>query len=562
MDFLAEDGVTAPPFSYPTLENLVEACVHFYHKSLEKQDSPLVLKQRKWLAEHVRKFHGECGTLTPRVEEAIENLANGSCLLVMTAHQPNLFAYGGVLRKATLSCILTEKLRESLRLPVVSFFGVADQDFTDDRWVRSAVLPDVEKRGGLFELSFDVPEKLMLNRVPKPSKQVLDDWRIEIKNWIERKLLRIERSCKSLGLQFDDEGAGLAGNFEDFWRLVKDAYEKAETYSDFNAFTMSRIVNEAWGYDTLFARFSECQQVLGQEFCLLLSNFDDYSLYVKEATMFPEGSEGGVYEQEFETVPFWYHCDCGSKARLKAEQTGKSFFGRGQCVRCGKEYRLDFGSKRDANVSEFLSKISARSLPMPLVFFHGLNVGCYVGGVGGTAYLKQTRFVAKHLNMTFPPVIIWRPRDAYFGVGQLDAIMTLRKLSGTADLTKLAKIEADIRRKIADVQSKVDQFESEKERFSSSGHRKTEQQIEDLKVLSARQNKVRKEADFSLLVQNLGLLEKAAAVMDLYPCIVDYAVNVGLEETSQQWITFLQKNGSLCSNVKLRTAFDDIAKHV
>ena len=76
--------------------------------------------------------------------------------------------------------------------------------------------------------------------------------------------------------------------------------------------------------------------------------------------------------------------------------------------------------------------------------------------------------------------------------------------------------------------------------------------------MSAKQNDVRREAGFPVLMRNLGLLENVAAVMDLYPCVVDYAVNVGLKETSEQWIAFLRGNGSLSSNVSLRTEFDDV----
>jgi hypothetical protein len=77
-----------------------------------------------------------------RVEQALEKLRAQHCLLLMTAHQRNLFAYGNVLRKATLNRVLAERLSELLDVPVVTFFGLADQDF-----------------------------KMMLNRAPKPSRK-------------------------------------------------------------------------------------------------------------------------------------------------------------------------------------------------------------------------------------------------------------------------------------------------------------------------------------------------------------------------------------------------------
>jgi hypothetical protein len=553
-----EESGLASGFSYESLERLTEACVDFYRKSLEKADLSDARQRRKQLSKHVRKFHADCGTLSPHVEEAIKRLEDGSCLLLMTAHQPNLFAYSGVLRKATLNHVLEKRLSKDLEMPVVSFFGVADQDFADDRWVRSAFLPDVERRNGLLELRFDMSEKLMLNRVSKPSRRILDDWQNRIQDWMNRKLSSIERHRRALGDKSGGENADLAGNLQSFWKLVEDAYNRAETYADFSAYIMSRIVNEIWGYDTLFSRFSECQQIFEREFCFLLSRFDEYSCYVKEARLHSGSVERGVYEQEFDTVPFWYHCDCGSKARLTPGQRGGSYVGHGQCLRCGKEYEIDFQSKDKPRISDFVSKISARSLSMPLVFFHGLRAGCYVGGVGGSDYLEQAKYVAQRLCMNFPPAVVWRPKDVYLGIGQLDALMTFRDISGTFDFSLYARVEDDLRRRIAEVQGKIDELEEEKKKICASSGEKTEEQVRDLKVLSARQCDLRRGVNFPVLMRNLGLLENVAVVMDLYPCIVDYAVNVGLKETSEQWIAFLQGNGNLSSNVSLRTGFDDL----
>jgi len=545
-------------FSYENMKKLTEACICFFGKSLVQKSFSDFSERRSQLAKYVRKFHGDAGTLTPHVEEAIKNLENDCCLLLMTAHQPNLFPYSGVFRKATLNHVLAERLSESLGVPVVSFFGVADQDFTDDRWVKSALLPDVERRGGLLELRFDMPEKLILNRVAKPSRMILDNWRNEIENWMDRKLSSIRRDCCSLGLHFG-ENAALTGSFKDFWALVESAYEQAETYADFNACIISKIVNEVWAYDTLFSRFSECQRLFEHEFCFLLARFDEYSGYVKEATAYTGNSKRGVHEEEFNTIPFWYHCSCGSKAKLKAEQKDGSIVGKGNCIRCGQEYFFDFGSKREPQIFEVASSISARSLSMPLVFFHGLGVSCYVGGVGGTEYLKQAQFVANHLDMTFSPVVVWRPRDVYLGIGQLNALMILRKLSGTFDFSQYERVKASLRGKAAEVQSAIDELEVQKKQLCANSGGRREEQIQNLKSLSMRQNEVRREANFSELMRNLGLLENVAAVMDLYPCIVDYAVNVGLKETSEQWIAFLRSNGSLSSNISLRTRFDNIA---
>lgn len=558
---IEEAGLNAS-FSNGSLEKLVGTCVDFYRGSLERGASSEVCERRRQLSKYARKFHRECGTLTRGVEESIERLENGSCLFVMSAHQPNLFAYGGVFRKITLTHIIAERLAERLDLPVVCFFGVADHDFTDDRWVRLALLPDVERRNGTFELRVDLPAKIMLSKTAKLSRRVLDGWRDDIRSWLDRKMSSLDRSFKALGVGFSREKFGQPGNFEEFWGVVEEAYAKAETYSDFNAFFMSKVVNVAWGYPAVFARFSECQRDFEPEFRFLLSHFEDYSRYVKDAMLSVEVPERGVYQQEYRTVPFWYHCDCGSKARLMAELGDESFIGRGTCLVCGKEYEVDFSSKKEPRISGFMSRISTRSLSLPLVFFRGLDVCCYVGGVAGQEYLQEAKYVADHMGMLFPPVVIWRPLDTYFGVGQLDALLRFRQFSGTFDLSQYSTAVAELEKKIADIEGKINWLVTAQKQAQNDGGLSKEAKAEKGKLLSVRQTRTRRARGFTLLKSNLKLLENVETVMHLFPCIVDYAVNVGLKATSEQWIKFLKENGDLSSNVRLRTDLDLLAQTI
>ncbi len=545
------------PIFSKNFEELLEKCIYFYKKNWKKMDFESIREKRAKLSRFVEIFHKDCGTLTPSVRKRLDDLKNGKSIVLMTAHQPNFFAYGGVLRKATLNFVLAKTLEEILKVPVVNFFGIADQDFTDDRWVKSALLPDVERRGGVLELRFDLPEKLLLNKVAKPSRQILNEWRIEIEEWFNCKLGSIERFCKSFGFEYAWNRNRVAENFEEFWKIVDDAYGRAEVFSDFNAFVMSKVINEAWGYDTLFSRFSECQQIFEDEFCFLLSHSEEYSRCVKEATAHVGNTKEGVYECEHETIPFWYHCDCGSKARLIVGHQGEHLIGRGECLRCKREYELDFGLKKEPKISGILSRISARSLSMPLIFFGGLKVSCYVGGVGGKEYLRQASLVARNVDMPFPPIVIWRPKDVYFGVGQLEALMMFRRLSSSFDFSQLPAVKAALEDKVTIVQEYVDRLELRKKELAKDMCVKKEEAIEKVKELSSEQNRIRKEANFSLMVRDLKLLENIEALMSLHSCMVDYAVNVGLKATSEQWIAFLEENGSFSSDVALKTGFQD-----
>jgi hypothetical protein len=544
-------------FSHETFERLVQACARFYHDTLKNvANISNVHQRREQLTSWIQKFHQDCGTLNSQVEESIGNLRMNPCVLLMTAHQPNLFAYGGVLRKATLIQVLAERLSKELKMPVVSFFGLADQDFTDDRWVKSALLPDVERRDGVLEIRVNLPEKMILNRVAKPTRKTLDSWRDSIKDWIERNLRLASRYTNPLGSKSEDEKNTLINNFDELWSIVEEAASRAEVYSDFNAFIMSRIVNNVWRYNTLFARFSECQQIFGPEFCTILSRFEEYSRYLKEATLPDEDSIGGVYEQEHDTIPFWIHCDCGGKTRLKALQQRENLTGLGNCVRCGKEYQLDFSSKDKPDISDIQTKISARSLSMPLVFFEGLQVACYIGGAGGKRYLQQAKHVAERMRRAFPPVAIWRPRDIYAGIGQLAALSTFEDLSGGLDFSEYHTVKVQLERKIANVNSEIQALELEKKQLAKEVSTNREKRIEQIKNLTSKQDEIRRETGFSLMSRNVKLLENIKSVMSLQPCIIDYAVNIGLEKTSEQWVSYLKDRGNLLSDVNLKTSFD------
>jgi hypothetical protein len=441
-----------------------------------------------------------------------------------------------------------------LSLPTVDFFGFADQDFTDDRWVKSTLVPDVERRGGVLELRLTLPEKLMLNRVAKPSGTMLIDWRNEIERWIERKLNSLDRLGKVVGIRPSKDSVYIQ-NLQGFWEIVEDAAEKAQALSDFNAFVISRVVNGAWGYDTLFCRFSECQRIFEQEFSALLSRFEEYSRYVREATLHSPEPDKGVYEQENVTLPFWLHCDCGSKVRLVSKSEGGMLKGSGKCLRCQKEHHLDSSALERHGIEEIVDRISARSIVMPLIFFDGLKVCCYIGGLAGKTYLDQARYVAENMRLAYPPVVIWRPKDLYFGLGQLEALLEFRRLSGSFDLSQYSALKDSLAKEISSVRRQIEELESRKERLSDNMKGDTVGRIEAIRALTGEQTEIRRRANLPVLMRNAVLLENVGSVLGLHPSIIDYIVNVGLRSVSEQWLAFLEKTEDLSSNVKLGTCF-------
>lgn len=550
---------------FKNFEELVDSCVAYYEGNLEKMKLESVRKRRADLSAFVEKFHRESGTLTPVVQRKIDDLRSGDCVVVMSAHQPNLFAYSGVMRKITLIFALAKELEKRLNVPVVNFFGVADQDFTDDRWVKTSLLPAILRRKGLLSIHVKLPEKLLLNSVPKPSQSLLGDWKRQIESWLDDAVGSVERLGKMSGLStLNSYRDVLQGNFGSFWRIVEDCYGRSKSYSDFNAFVMSKIVNEAWGYDTLFSRFSECQQVFADEIGFLLSRYPDYSRFLEEAhgLLSGKGISFGVSAEESRLIPFWYHCDCGSKVRLFSARRDGSLFGYGDCEGCCRHYELDFGSVERPDVLGVASRISLRAISWILAFSKGLGFSCYVGGVGGVWYLMEVQYVADRLGISLPPTPVWRPRDRYVGIGQLEASLKLKRMCADLVVDDLSDAVDVLKSRIAEVQMCLDNLEASKNMVMEKlcDHPDDEKLNEEVKRFSLSQTEVKRSSHLSVIYRKLKVLENVPVVLDLIPSIIDYAVNIGLKETSDQWIRYLSEKGNLSSDVHLEPVLGQIMR--
>jgi hypothetical protein len=538
---------------------LINSCVSFYTENKDQMDTNTLQERRAALSASAEAFHKDCGTLTPSVEKKIADLRIGNGLVLMTAHQPNLFPYSGVFRKATANFLLGRKLEEILRVPAVNFFGIADQDFTDDRWVKSCQLPAVKRRKGILEIKAKLPEKVMLNKVPKPPSSLLRKWRKQIERWLNKAIRSVGGLGEKQGLTALPPGSSLAlrENLDLLWSLVEDCHELAESYSDFNAFVMSKIVNDIWEYDTLFCRFSQCQRDFAGEFGFLLSRFDVYSRSIEQSGKLPrlERFDGGISDQESRLAPFWYHCGCGSKVRLFLTEEGGSLYGKGICLGCENYYEIEFGSKEDPDISDIASQISARAIPMVLVFFSGLMPSCYVGGVGGIRYLSEARHAADCLKISFPPVVVWRPHDRYLGVGQLEAILEKEFLCNGVGVHEISTAKDLLDARISEIRDRLEKLEMSKETIMEKLKADPDDSKlrRELKEISISKTEFVRNSNLSIINRELKILQNVSTVLELMPSIIDYAVNVGLEETSDQWIRHLIEKGNLSSDVHLES---------
>ena len=105
------------------------------------------------------------------------------------------------------------------------------------------------------------------------------------------------------------------------------------------------------------------------------------------------------------------------------------------------------------------------------------------------------------------------------------------------------------------MQRRIDELEIGKMEIANAVDDRSEK-IREIKELAKQQDMIRRQDDSALLARHLGLLENSKRVLAFYPCIIDYAVDLGLRNVSEQWEASLKTTGDLNSDVNLRSALD------
>jgi len=180
---------------------------------------------------------------------------------------------------------------------------------------------------------------------------------------------------------------------------------------------------------------------------------------------------------------------------------------------------------------------------------------CYIGGIGGISYLIEAKHVAEGLGIPFPPVTVWRPRDKYLGVGQIEALLELKRICSGLDAQDLSTAKDLLESRLSQVYERLDKLEVSKKRIMEKikGNPNDRELKEEIKRISTSRTKIVRSSNLSVESHDLKILENISTVLNLIPSIIDYAVNVGLKETSNQWILHLNENGSLSSDVHLES---------
>ena len=487
--------------------------------------------KRKAFAEHVSAFHND---------SRIPLQADYEGIVLMSAHQPNFLPYSGVVRKVVLVHAVAERLRERLGCPVVELFCFADQDFADERWFREAQLPSVRNRNGTLTLHLPVAptyyNKLM-RVVPKPDRGELARLKSHIERWASESSDSVVKYAKRLRLPVPEVDLDT--------RVVSDvidrAYERSTNAADFNAFFFAYLIEEC-GYTTAFARFSQCQQVFTEEIAFLLENYDQYAKLMAE-------SQKNLATKP--PMPVWYHCPCGGKADVEMTHVPDHML-VAKCRSCTTTVKFP-GDLRSA-LGQMLPNVSLRAEAM-LIAFSGIGLSFYVGGHGGAEYLSRAEKIAGEFGMRFPVVSMWRPKDTYAGVGQLDAILELLRVRSQYKLAKDEKCDVEIVQgelddMLADVDGVICALDNLK---SAVADRKLDDFKERIATIVSMQNELKTRFERNQIARDRSIVGNTSKTLNVVPSVIDYTTNIGIRSTCAQWLHALKGNISFNADVPLRT---------
>jgi hypothetical protein len=485
-----------------------------------------VLENRIKLATFIRKFHSEADTLNDTIVKQWVRLNDPTTKLFVSTHQPNLFAYGGIFKKIVLLETLKSTIENRGGQGIVNLFLIIDHDFIDEIWMRRAQLPSFHHLSGMLQLRLDVnPFKKwqMVCNIARPAETTLYKWKREIVSWIKKSSSSASHREKMID------------NLNQFWEVVEVAYSKAKSYSDFNSFLMSKIVNGIWGYSTLFVRLSEISPVLRDGCEFLVSNLSTYSdiLTRTEQDLLSHGIRSGVSTASYNKAPVWLHCKCGSKAPISLSTKGKLSF-KGSCVSCKNKLSVDLQDPLNPDLSKVISSMSPRAIAIPLLLSRDLQISCYCSGKGGLGYLMDANMISKHLGIRWPLTLVWGSKDDYNGMAQNQALNAINMSIPEAErrLQDLESKNNEYRTKIHDLVTKRTELARADTPLSCL--------LEDLFQLKEEQRRIRREID---------IIRKVTKIFGLSPCILDYAVNFGMADTEKQWCRHLLRNGNLSSPV-------------
>jgi hypothetical protein len=488
---------------------------------------------RKLLRKATTNFHSKAGTLNEKLINQIDALSDERLKIIVGIHQPNLFAFSGVFKKIVLlESLANHSKRENHT--IVPLFLIVDHDFMDDKWMHVAKLPSIRNATGVLDLRYPINDSKrwkISSMTDSPTRSLINYWENQIYNWI--------KNNKDLS---KSEVKALYDRFQKFWNIVEEAFLLADNYSEFNSIIMSKIVNNFWKYKTLFVNLSDLSRVFQRGYNFLLSENESYlrSLEKSEAYFRERGIYTGVSANLNKHSPLWLHCDCGSKASAKVstKDNGEIVL-IGKCISCKKNLSLSIGTIGKVSVPENkINMVSPRAIPILLLLSRELAISGYISGTGGSiGYTIVGKRVFDELQIKLPPMMLWAGNDVFTGIAQREASKYLEE----NNISNMSEFFIDINYKNDELRKKIEPLICRRNEIY-----KNKEQLQDLlNNLFYYKQEQRKIKD---VIKNV---QKSKNALKLKSCIIDYAVNMEMEQIEHAWSHNLVNNNDLTKPVLL-----------
>jgi len=510
-----------------------EDAVDILTKNPIPETDEFVGSNRELLKKVVTNFHTKAGTLNENTRNQIDSLTNERSKIIVGIHQPNLFAFSGVFKKIVLLETLANR---SIRNndTIIPLFLIVDHDFMDDKWMHVAKLPSIRNTTGVLDLRYPINDSKrwkISSMTESPTRSLVNYWENQIYNWIKNNKDLSKSEVKSL-----------YERFKEFWSIVEEAFLLSDNYSEFNSIIMSKIVNNFWNYKTLFVNLSDLSQVFQRGYNFLLSENERYlnSLEKSESYFREHGIYTGVSANLNRHSPLWLHCDCGSKAssKISRKDNGEILL-IGKCISCKKNLSLSIGKNGKISIPEDKIKmVSPRAIPILLLLSRELAISGYISGIGGSiGYTIVGKRVFDELQIKLPPMMLWAGADVFTGIAQREASRYLEE-NGISNMTEffiqINQKNDELRKKIEPLILKRNEIYENKAQLQDL--------LSDLFYYKQEQRKVKD------IIKNV---QKSKNALKLRSCIIDYAVNMGIEHVEHEWSHKLVENNDLTKPVVL-----------
>lgn len=500
-------------------EDFINKIINNDYKKNEEQIQNLIQ-----IGNIATEFHKQSKTLTDSIKEKLEILKNcDNYLIIEIAHQPNYLPYYGVWKKAIFANYLSELLDKE-KIPTVVLFGLVDQDTSMSPFLYKNKIPYYSKEG--------------FKNIGYKIKGENEWWR----EWCKQPLPprdEIEKQHDFLMNLYIDNG--LSKNDKDIVimeELLKECYLTDCTFSEANSKFFSIVCNRIFNTNIVFFSYSKAQKnnIFTKQFESLLSKRKNY---VNIYNQIIEREKLDLEKIAKDHIPFWYHCGCGGKIRIKIDDEKSIFFGT--CPICN----FFFEKKNDINydLSTIYESISFEAVSRELIVPTAIGTDVYIEGSGGSlSFRKISNVIAREMNFNIPVAIGWKSKDKYVSLMLHKLIKLEQKYPAEAIDYELSnsRNKIDIMNKeIAELndQHKTLTDELKKYEYNSIEFKNN---LELLKNVNVKKKNINVE-----LTKISSKLEKSQIIMNAMnqtPSILDEVLSAGFDNVLRIWLSDLKEN--------------------